>query len=151
MKLAEKKKLLIILITTFSILLLDQIIKFFIETTIQLNQSIPVIKSIFHITLIHNFGAGFGLFQGSAQLLIWFTVIFIGVILYLYDKIPEKSSIQIFVALILGGTLGNLIDRLRLGYVIDFLDFRIWPAFNLADAAITIGVIGLVVYLIRKK
>ncbi|GAJ17757.1 unnamed protein product, partial [marine sediment metagenome] len=87
----------------------------------------------------------------SSNLLLWFAIIVVGVILYLYDKIPDETQIQIFTALILGGTLGNLIDRIKFGYVIDFLDFQIWPAFNLADSAITIGVIGLIIYLIRKK
>ncbi len=69
----------------------------------------------------------------------------------MYEKIPKQRSIQFYVGLLLGGTIGNLIDRLRLSYVIDFIDLKIWPSFNLADAAITVGVIGLIIYFIRKK
>jgi signal peptidase II len=81
----------------------------------------------------------------------WFSIIVIGVILYIYDRLPKEKLVQIPLALVLGGTFGNLIDRFRFGFVIDFLDFRIWPAFNLADMAITIGVIGLIIYLLFKK
>lgn len=136
MKFTDKKKVLVIFLTALLIILLDQLTKFLAEK---------------YLITIHNTGAGFGLFKDSTTLLIWFSIIVIGAILYSYDKIPEKTSIQLFVGLLLGGTIGNLIDRLRLSYVIDFIDLKIWPSFNLADAAITIGVIGLIIYLIRKK
>ncbi|MBW2966552.1 signal peptidase II [Candidatus Woesearchaeota archaeon] len=151
MKSTDKKKALIIFLISLSIIILDQLIKFIIIKKIPLNSSIKIIPKIFSLTHIHNYGAAFGLFQNASQLLIWFSIIIIGVILYMYDKIPKEKIIQIFVALVLGGTLGNLIDRIRFGYVIDFLNFKIWPAFNLADSAITIGIIGLIIYLIKKE
>jgi len=150
MKTTEKKKFLIIFLTALGIVLLDQILKFLILKNMFLNQSIPLISDIFHLTYIQNTGAGFGILQGNIGLLIWFSIFAIGLILYFYDTIPNNTLIQIAVALILGGTLGNLIDRIRLSYVIDFIDFRIWPAFNIADMAITIGIIGLILYILKK-
>ncbi|MBW2986896.1 signal peptidase II, partial [Candidatus Woesearchaeota archaeon] len=109
--------------------------------------------NIFHLTLIKNFGVGFGLFNAPASrwVLIIITVIIIGIILYYYKKIPEKYLPIISTSLILGGAIGNLIDRFLLGFVVDFLDFRVWPAFNVADSAITIGVIGLIIYFWQSK
>jgi signal peptidase II len=151
MKLTDKEKAITIFLTSLLIVVLDQLIKFMILKYIPFKFSIQIIPKIFYLTHIRNYGAAFGLLQNSSQLLMWFSIIVIGVILYLFDEIPKEKYVQIFAALILGGTSGNLIDRLRFGYVIDFLDFQIWPAFNLADSAITIGVIGLIIYLIKKK
>lgn len=151
MKHIDKKKASTIFLISLLILIADQLIKFLVLKTIPFKYSIQIIPKIFYLTHIRNYGAAFGLLQNSSNLLLWFAIIVIGVILYLYDKIPDETSVQILTALILGGTLGNLIDRIKFGYVIDFLDFQIWPAFNVADMAITIGVIGLIIYLIRKK
>lgn len=111
----------------------------------------PIINNIFHFTYINNFGAGFGILQQQRFILIFISVIVIGFIFYYLDKINEKESLlQLLVGFILGGTVGNLIDRLIYGYVVDFLDFRIWPVFNVADSFVTIGVIGLIIYFWRK-
>ena len=142
-------------ITIFSIaivvVLIDQITKFSIKNSFQLNQSIPVIKNFFHLTYIHNFGAGFGILQQQRFILIFISLIVVGVILFYLDRIKDKESLlQVFVGFSLGGTIGNLIDRVFYGFVIDFLDFRIWPTFNFADSFVSIGVIGLVIYLWNK-
>lgn len=140
MKPAEKKKLILFSIAAVLIILLDQLMKIF------------VVKEVIPISYSTNTGAGFGLFQDSVKILIWISVFVVGLIVYYYDKIPVKEKlIQAAVGLILGGTIGNLIDRIRLGYVIDFIDLRIWPSFNIADSAITVGVIGLIIYLVKKK
>ena len=90
--------------------------------------------------------------QGTTDALIWVTVIVLGAILYYHDMIAKEDNVlHISVTSIFGGALANLIDRIRLGYVIDFIDLKIWPSFNIADAAITIGAIGIIYYLIRKK
>lgn len=130
------------------IIIFDQLTKFLVKSRLSFSESIPVIKNIFHFTLIKNFGVGFGLFNAPAArwILIILTIIIIGIILYYYKKIPEQYLPVISTSLILGGAVGNLIDRFLLGFVVDFLDFRIWPAFNVADSAITIGVIGLIIY-----
>lgn len=146
-----KKSGLIFFLISLSIVLLDQTVKFFIRNSMNIGDSIPVIKNIFHITYVTNSGAGFGIMQGKTSLLLWFSIIVIGIILFYYDKIREKKSLQIFSGLILGGTLSNLIDRLLFGFVIDFLDFRIWPVFNIGDSCIFIGVAFLIIYFIKEK
>ena len=145
------KKYLIIFSAALIIILIDQITKFLIKTNFQLNQTLLVINNIFHLTYIHNFGAGFGILQQQKFILIFVSIIVVGFIFYYLDKIKEKERLlQLLIGFILGGTVGNLIDRIIYGYVIDFLDFRIWPVFNFADSFVTIGVIGLVIYFWRR-
>ncbi|MDD5595344.1 MAG: signal peptidase II [Candidatus Omnitrophica bacterium] len=128
-----------------AILFLDQASKFLFTKFLNLNQSFPVVPGIFHFTLVHNRGAAFGILRG--QVFLFILTSFVAVVLIylnLKDKRRENSFLFNFsLALILAGGLGNLIDRIRVGYVIDFLDFRIWPVFNIADSAITIGAIIL--------
>lgn len=146
-----KNKYLIIFSTALTIILIDQIAKFLIKANFDLNQNLQIIKNIFHITYINNFGAGFGILQQQTSILISISLIVIGVIFYFMDKVKNKELLlQLLIGFILGGTIGNLIDRIAYGYVIDFLDFRIWPIFNFADSFVTIGVIGLIVYFWRK-
>jgi len=132
------------------VLVLDRFTKFFVDK-MELNQTIPVISNIFHITFTQNTGAGFGILKGMNLLLIWIAVIVIGLILFYMDKIPDKKLPKLGFAFILGGALGNLLDRIIFGYVIDFLDFRVWPTFNIADSFITIGAVLLVIYYWKKK
>ncbi len=122
---------------------LDQLTKFFITKNLFLNQSIPIIKGIFHITLIHNRGAAFGILKNQVPLFIFTSILTIILIYFNLKNNRYRKSRSISLSLILAGALGNLIDRLFFGYVIDFLDFRIWPVFNIADSAITIGAILL--------
>ncbi|MBW2976242.1 signal peptidase II [Candidatus Woesearchaeota archaeon] len=146
-----KNKYLTIFSTALIVVLADQISKFFIKTHFQLNSSFPVIKNIFHLSRIHNFGAGFGILQNQKWILVFIALIVIGTVFYYLDKIKDKELfLQIIIGFILGGTIGNLIDRVIYGYVIDFLDFRIWPVFNIADSFACIGFIGLVIYLWKK-
>lgn len=146
-----KKSGFIFFLISLSIVLSDQVVKFFIRNSMNIGDSIAVINNIFHITYVTNYGAGFGIMQGKTSLLIWFVIIVIGIILFYYERIQEKKSLQIFSGLILGGTLSNLIDRLFFGFVIDFFDFRIWPVFNIGDSCICIGVACLIIYLIKEK
>ena len=143
-----KNKYITIFSLTIIIILIDQITKFLIKTNFKLNESLPLIKNIFHLTHIHNFGAGFGILQQQKWILVFISIIVIGVIFYYFERIKEKEILlQVLVGFILGGTIGNLIDRLSYGFVIDFIDFRIWPIFNFADSFVTLGVIGLIIYL----
>lgn len=147
----EKRKekeinfLLMIFIIVLSILSLDQLSKFLSTKYLLLHQSIPIIKGVFHLTLIHNRGAAFGMLKDQVYLFILTAVICVVLIpLYLNrQRLKSLSLYNISLGFILAGALGNLIDRLFFGYVIDFLDFRIWPVFNVADSAITIGAILL--------
>jgi len=131
-----------IFIAALIILCLDQASKFIVVRNLSLNQSLPVIKNIFHLTLVHNRGAAFGVFKNQVS---WFilTSIFAIVLIFLNFKKPRHTLYNFSLGLILAGAAGNLIDRLFLGYVVDFLDFRIWPVFNIADSSITIGAILL--------
>ena len=108
--------------------------------------SFPIIPSILHLTHVQNTGAAFGIFQGYPQAFaVLAAVVAVWVVVELTRKRPRAWPADTGLLLILGGSLGNLIDRIRFGYVIDFIDVRVWPVFNLADSAITIGV-GLLLW-----
>lgn len=102
--------------------------------------SIPVIKNIFHITLVFNRGAAFGILQKSTTFLIYAGIVFILLFFILMKKEKKKSTLFLIACgLIIGGAFSNLWDRLYLGYVVDYIDFRVWPVFNISDSCITIG------------
>jgi len=125
-----------------------------------LHQSIEILPNFAHLTYIRNTGAAFGFFAGAQSNLRMFffiliSIIAIGAILYLMKNLPAKRNGQIVsLSFVLGGAVGNLIDRARWGEVIDFIDLHWhryhWPAFNIADSAITIGVILLLILMSRK-
>lgn len=146
----KKNKPLTLLIISLAIIFLDQITKRMVVDYMQLHKSIPLIKNILHLTYIQNTGAGFGILKGWNTTLIFLSLIIIGGILFYFDKIIKEKPMHIPIALILGGAVGNLIDRIFIGHVIDFIDFRIWPAFNVADSAITIGALWLIIYYWNK-
>ena len=124
----------------------DQLAKWAIRATFRPTQSLPLIPSVLHVTYVQNTGAAFGLFQGHGGAFMLVSVaVSTWVCLELVRKRTQARSSALALALILGGAMGNLIDRLRFGYVIDFLDVRVWPVFNVADSAITIGVGWLLV------
>lgn len=131
----------------------DQVSKLHISHRLSLNQSIPVIKGIFHISLVHNCGVAFGLFKNRNFFFIILSLIAVLYILgYLFvNKRQNGLTKRIALGLILGGASGNLADRLRLGYIVDFLDFRVWPVFNIADSAITVGIVLLGYSILREK
>ena len=147
----DKKYILVFSISLF-VALLDQLTKFFIRKNFQLNESIPIIKNIFHFTYVTNSGSAFGLFKNLNLFFTFFAMMVIIAIFYcLQRKINEKERfLQIAVGLLLGGTIGNLVDRLSYGHVVDFIDFRIWPVFNVADSAVTTSIILLIVLLWEK-
>jgi len=143
------------------IILLDQVTKLQIMQTMRLHESIPVIPNLFSLTYIRNPGAAFGLLAGSSNAfrMVFFglTSIFaLGLLGTILLRMPEHDWMgRVSVAGILGGAIGNLIDRLRYGEVIDFLDVYVenyhWPAFNVADSAITVGVIFLIIHFAFEK
>lgn len=143
------------------ILVTDQLTKFIVDRTMPLHHSIPVIDNLFNLTYIRNTGAAFGIFAGSAAafrlpFLILVSVLAAGFICALLRRLPEtEKGLMTALAFILGGAVGNLIDRVVHGEVIDFLDFYWagyhWPAFNVADSFITVGVAITVFYLIKAK
>lgn len=134
------------------LLFLDQLSKYLIKQNMSHTESIPIIKSIFHITYIENTGIAFGLFPRGGSLFTIISLVIISVIIFFERRKLLKLAREKFcLGLILGGALGNLIDRLRFGFVVDFLDFRIWPVFNLADSAVCIGGILMAFFLLRKR
>jgi len=108
-----------------------------------------ILGSFLMIIPATNFGASFGMLQGKTLFLILFSIVVVVMILLYYRHAPKKT--HLFLALILGGTMGNLIDRIHFGYVIDYLAIPHWPTFNLADTSISIGAFFLILYLWKEK
>lgn len=130
-------------------LLIDQLTKWLVRANMMLGESIPVINNVFHLTYIENPGAAFGMFANKTYFFVFFTIIVIGMMLYLYIKQPNKRSmLSCSLALVVSGAIGNLIDRVAKGTVTDMFDFHIWPVFNIADMAVVIGLLYLAYRLI---
>ena len=133
-------------------MLFDQASKAFALHSLSIHQSVPVIQGVFHLTLVHNTGIAFGFFREHPGFLLVLITLSLGLLAVWAVRMEEPSSGgRSAFALILGGAVGNWVDRLRFGSVIDFLDFRVWPVFNIADSAITIGVVMYLFLLLRKK
>ncbi len=129
------------------IFFLDQITKSLIDQALTLKQSITIFPNIFYFTKAYNTGASFSILQGQQWFFILFAIVVVIAVIYYYKKIPVNN--RLFIAFILAGTIGNLVDRLQYGYVIDFIDFKIWPVFNIADTAVCIGAAGLIYYILK--
>lgn len=144
-----------------AIVICDQITKAIVDRTMSLYDSIPIIDGLFNLTYVRNTGAAFGIFAGSHEVfrrpfLIGVSIVAIGFILVMLRRLREDATgLAVALAFILGGAIGNLIDRIVYGEVIDFLDVYWstyhWPAFNIADSFITIGVTITLFYLVRAK
>ena len=138
---------------SFAVIVVDQITKALAVRFLSPIPSLPVIPGIFHLTFLRNAGVAFGLFKDHG-----FPIIFVtfGIVLTLFwvslrSRDGESGLMVLCLGLILGGAVGNLIDRIRTGGVIDFLDFRIWPVFNMADSCITIGAVLMTWMLLRSR
>ncbi len=132
------KSILLIII----LVILDQLSKFYF-----INRNIKIF-SFFSLTFVKNTGVSFGLFKGYNLIFILLTLLVIATIIYNYKKYPKS---YLAFNLILAGAIGNLIDRIFRGFVIDFIDFNFWPVFNLADSLIVIGALILIYNLIKEK
>ena len=130
----------------------DQFTKFLIVSHFAHGDSLPLVPGVFHLTLVFNTGIAFGMFNNNPQLLLAVITLSIAVLAYYAPRLAGSGFYtSAAMALILGGAVGNWIDRMRVHAVIDFLDFRIWPVFNLADTAISIGVGLLILKFITEK
>jgi signal peptidase II len=134
---------------------LDQAAKLAISSRLETGESISVLGDFLRLTLVHNTGAAFGLFPSSRVPFIIVSVLAIGVVLYLFLRETYRSAMnRVLLGCILGGAIGNLVDRVRLGWVVDFIDMGFgtarWPVFNVADSAVTLGVILLAWNLARS-
>lgn len=134
------------------VVVVDRLTKYLAFNYMLQDQSIDVIRGIFNITLVYNTGAAFGLFRDfSSFFAIGSAAVICLIFIYARRMRDEGFMLTFALGLLLGGACGNLIDRLMYGYVIDFLDFRVWPVFNIADSAITAGSILLVIKLFFRK
>ena len=141
----EKKYLHLFLEVVAVTVFLDQLTKYLISI------SKPEWKlSFLQIHFVQNTGAGFGLLKGQMGILAVISAVVVLAVLFLYKKIPQHKIPQALFGLFLGGVAGNLIDRVVRHYVVDFIDVGFWPVFNLADTAISVSVIGLILYFWKK-
>jgi signal peptidase II len=155
------KKITFLAIVAGTVLVLDLLTKMLVLAHLPLGAGIPVIPGLFDLTHVHNPGGAFGFLatlgpQARGVIFILVSVLAVAVILWFYMQTPVQQRWLAFgFALIFGGAIGNLVDRLRFGAVIDFLDLYIgdlhWPAFNIADSAITVGVAIFAFHVMFRK
>ena len=129
---------------------LDQLTKLLVVNTMTLGESIPLIETVFHFTRVHNYGAAWGMLSDHRWVFILITgvaIIVLPFVLYRYRKLHFLFGFSL--SLVIGGAIGNMIDRLFLGYVVDFLDFCLidFPVFNVADICVTCGAALMFIYL----
>jgi len=145
-----KRKYWVLLIVCFWILFVDQWTKHAVQQRLVLYQKVEVIQGFFNLVHVRNTGGAFGIFGGekgglSSWLFVIVSLVAIGSILFLFFRLKEdEKTLSLSLSLVVSGAIGNLIDRLRYGEVVDFLDFYLfsyhWPAFNIADSAICVGI-----------
>ena len=144
------------IILTILVILVDFFSKYIVSKLMTVNETINLIDNFFRITYVKNTGAAFSIFSNNTILVIIISIVVIGFLLfYIYKNKGNNKLENVSYAFILGGAIGNLIDRLVYGYVIDFLDFEILsynaPIFNLADTFIVIGVILFLINTLRSR
>lgn len=140
-------------VVAFFVMLIDQITKWLVVKKMYLGQSIPLIEGFFYLTSHRNAGAAFGILQGQRLFFILITIIVIIGLVYFLAKGNQKPLVSWALALILGGAIGNFIDRVSTGEVVDFFDVKInlgffyydYPIFNVADSALVVGVLIILV------
>lgn len=145
-----------ILLVCISCIFIDQILKLLIVNNFVLNNSLNIINDFFSLTYVQNYGAAFSILTGNRFLLIFITILALIIIYYLLIKKDKRTLINdILYGLLLGGIIGNLIDRVINGYVIDYLDFKIFgydfPIFNFADICIVISMIVIFIISFRGE
>lgn len=137
-----------------ALLLLDQLTKWIVLNTLTKVDTVALIDGIFHLTYCENRGAAFGIMQNRVWFFVVVTVaVFVAVIWYMIKYKPKNKWLNFSLTLLMGGALGNFVDRIFRGYVVDFLDFRLinFPIFNVADCFVVIGAILLAFYMIFSE
>lgn len=136
-----------------AVIALDQFAKFLALTRLAPNGDFTIIPKFLEFTFVQNFGIAFGMFQNKVLFFIITTSVIAAVIVYFVFKMYRKHTfITICLSMILGGAIGNLIDRIRLGYVVDFIHFNFFsPVFNIADSAVVVGAIALSIAILLTK
>ena len=130
-------------------LIVDQLTKMLVQVNMY-NTEISIIKNIFSFTYVENYGAAWGILSEYNSLLKILPIVFIIIILFYLIKYKPRKLEMISGILVMSGAMGNFIDRIRLGYVIDFIDFKVWPVFNFADIWIVLGCMLMIISLYRK-
>ncbi len=137
------------------VFVVDQVTKYLVLSRLKVNESwnpIPALRPFVSITHVTNTGAAFGIFPDQSTLFIVIAFLVIAGILIYYRYLPaDRLLVRASLGLQLGGAVGNLVDRLRYGHVVDFIDFKIWPVFNVADSAVVVGVLILAYYLLHEQ
>ncbi|MEA3402022.1 MAG: signal peptidase II [Armatimonadota bacterium] len=129
----------VVYLTAAAILLADQAAKLAAVHLLKPVGTVPVLGPYLSLTWATNTGGAFGMLPTATSLLVATAAVVIAVLVLVAHRVSASPLLAVSVALLIGGALGNLIDRLRLGYVIDFIDLHFWPIFNIADIAITVG------------
>ena len=132
-------------------ILLDQLSKYFVYASLRFSESIPIIKGLFQFTYCENRGAAFGVLQNQIWLFVLITIIVIGsVLFFMVKKKPKSKLLVISLTLLTGGAIGNFIDRIFRGFVVDFIEttFIDFPIFNVADCFVVVGAILLALYIL---
>lgn len=140
------------ILTAIAVTILDQVVKWSVQGHMELGESIPLIPHVFHLTYIMNPGAAFGILEYQHTFFLGIVVILFAAYLIMRRRIPKKPVyFPIGIGMVLGGALGNAIDRVRYQGVVDFFDFRVWPIFNVADIAICVGMALILWYFWRHS
>ena len=131
---------------------IDQLVKHFVLISMYFGESIPVIPGVFHITFVLNPGAAFGMLEHQRWIFVAVAILVVALVLLFYRKLQQESLItRMGAGLLLGGAIGNLVDRIQSGLVVDFLDFRVWPVFNIADIAICGGAAMIILDMWQRR
>lgn len=139
-------------LTALFTLAADQVSKYLVQLYLEEGQTVPLIPHVFHLTYIRNPGAAFGILAHKTGIFVMVALVVVVGVLWASRRFEKEGFLLRFsLGLVMGGALGNLLDRLRYGLVVDFLDFRIWPVFNLADTGIVVGTFFLLLVLWRKE
>ncbi|SCG83521.1 signal peptidase II [Proteiniborus sp. DW1] len=144
-------------IISLVVVLLDQVTKFYAITSLKGNAPIVIIENFLQFNYVENFGAAFGILQNKKIFfIVMTTVVVIGIIIYIKTNTNLTTIMKIALSMVIGGAIGNLIDRIRLGYVVDFIDVNFWglydfPVFNIADSSIVIATIFICYLVIFNK
>jgi len=139
----------VLFLIALAVVIADQVTKQLAVHYLRTGNVVPIIGDILRLRYTTNTGSAFGLFQDQGFVLTIIALVVVGVIMFYYRRLPgHMLLVRISLGLQLGGAIGNLIDRLHYGSVVDFIEFVLWPIFNIADAAIVLGVALLAYYLI---
>lgn len=152
----KKRKYITIFIDIVALILLvavDQITKYYAAVRLKNRPAVPVIENVLELNYLENRGAAFGLLQNQKSFFLFVGIVILGVILFVMFKIPGKKrydGLHVLLVMIAGGAIGNMIDRIRLDYVVDFISFVLinFPIFNVADMYVTISMVGLFVLIL---